>query len=462
MGIRKWMARLTTKTVLMSLALFIGLLLVSIWWLGPAPPRKIILATGPTEGTYATLGKEYQQQLKAIGLEVELVHTNGSVDNLKKLLDGRVDVAFVQGGAHREQSIPIEPLCALAAVGREPLFVFSRKDLSLAKLSDCLGMKVCVGAPSSGTAALARLILKEHGITQENTDLIGASLLESVQRLKKGTADIAFFVLAPGNPLVEELMRSNCTLLTFQRRAAYAHHFPYLTQVTLPEGALDLKSNYPRQDEALLAPTTQIVSRKDLHPQVVERVLGAARNVHAQSGFLQPEMQFPSEEGMDLRLHPAARRYMTRGEPWLSQILPYWMRRHFYKVQILLLPLLTLLIPYLRIVPWLYRLRIHRLMKAHYKALRELEERLEQTEAASDLRDGLRSLENLRTEMEAISRKVPGHYQQEVYHWRLHIIMVRNEVLARLRAVAEGKPSNAALLTERSIHMPGLVLDQSS
>ena len=57
------------------IALTLVMLGVSIWLMGPSPPRMIRLATGQEGGGYDTFGKEYQARLEKMGLEVELVHT---------------------------------------------------------------------------------------------------------------------------------------------------------------------------------------------------------------------------------------------------------------------------------------------------------------------------------------------------------------------------------------------------
>ena len=64
------------------------------------PPRVIVMATGPEGGAYHELGERYRAALGADGVEVRLVPTAGSVENLALLRDPRsgVSVALIQGG----------------------------------------------------------------------------------------------------------------------------------------------------------------------------------------------------------------------------------------------------------------------------------------------------------------------------------------------------------------------------
>src|SRR5689334_10619381 len=81
--------------VMMTLALLLGLYLRQ-----SSPPRKIVMATGQEGGMYDTFGLEYARRLGRLGLQVEIVRTNGSVDNLRRVIGRTADVAFVQAGTH--------------------------------------------------------------------------------------------------------------------------------------------------------------------------------------------------------------------------------------------------------------------------------------------------------------------------------------------------------------------------
>src|SRR6516164_9630287 len=64
------------------------------------PPHIIVMATGPEGGSYHDIGQRYQAVLARDNVEVQLLPTAGSVENLAKLLDPQspVSVALMQGG----------------------------------------------------------------------------------------------------------------------------------------------------------------------------------------------------------------------------------------------------------------------------------------------------------------------------------------------------------------------------
>jgi hypothetical protein len=139
---------------------------------------------------------------------------------------------------------------------------------------------------------------------------------------------------------------------------------------------------------------------------------------------------------VDLPPHLAAERFMRSGESFLARWLPYRGVRLVWEAQLLLLPLLALL-PLWKAVPLLYALRVNRILKRHYAALREAESRIERCEGPAEMRRQLEALDGLRTDLEALSRKLPAHLQRDVYHWRLHVALVRAEGLDRLRRLEE-------------------------
>ena len=82
------------------LLLAAGLLALAYWWLDPNPPKTVTLATGPAQSAYDEFGKRYAKALAAYGIEVKLLPSEGSSENLDLLRSGRADLGFVQGGSN--------------------------------------------------------------------------------------------------------------------------------------------------------------------------------------------------------------------------------------------------------------------------------------------------------------------------------------------------------------------------
>src|SRR5215471_1124699 len=73
---------------------------VTVHFTKPAPPRRIVLASGAAFGVYHRYAQRYQELLARDGVTVEERMTSGAAENLRLLRDpgSGVDVAFLQGG----------------------------------------------------------------------------------------------------------------------------------------------------------------------------------------------------------------------------------------------------------------------------------------------------------------------------------------------------------------------------
>ena len=400
---------------------------------GPPPPKRIRLATGQKGGAYAEFGQQYAALLKKNGLEVELVETAGGIDNLSRLRDGQVDVAFVQNGTYDRVEDPDRVIRGIASLGLEPLWVFYRGDDEVTDAAQFQGRTISIGPAESGTEVISRVILEVNGVNDESATLLRLPMSEAASKLEEGTLDVAFFVSSFQSDLIHRLLdNEQLHLMSFRRYAAYVRIFPYLTPVELAEGVLDLKDNVPPEPTALLAPSVLLACRRDTHPRVVEQFIAAARMLHGTGGRVNLAGQFPSLEGVDLPVHETAEAYVRSGESLISRFVPYWAMHWVVRAQFLIIPLLTLWIPFFKILPLLYRYRIGTLLKKHYAALRDMETGIERAESKQELQQAIAGLESLRDDMERLSRKIPARYQQDVYHWRLHVSMVQEEAHKRL------------------------------
>lgn len=119
------------------LLLALGAIVLAYWLLNPTPPKRMVLATGPAQGAYAEFGRRYQEALKKDGIEVQLQSSRGSLENLQLLREGKVDAAFVQGGAESapglsdEEEDEASDLLSLGSLFREPVWVFYRESAAV-------------------------------------------------------------------------------------------------------------------------------------------------------------------------------------------------------------------------------------------------------------------------------------------------------------------------------------------
>src|SRR5262249_156216 len=140
--------------------------------LGNMPPHRIGIATGPEGGTYFEAGKRCRTALARENVEVQLVPTPGSVENLALLRDprSRVSVALIQGGIVSAENI--SGVESLGTVFYEPLWWFHRREIGGIGLDGLRGRKISIGREGSGTRGRGLGLLKWAGIGQHGRTLL--------------------------------------------------------------------------------------------------------------------------------------------------------------------------------------------------------------------------------------------------------------------------------------------------
>lgn len=135
----------------------------------PAPPRNIVIATGQPEGSYNYFGREYRKILARDDINLEVRVTAGSVENLRLLERGEVDVAFLQGGL--STLARSDAFISLGSLYYEPVWVFYRSDLPIKEASEVKGHSIDIGGKEMGGRIVAQQALDFIRITPEDTPI---------------------------------------------------------------------------------------------------------------------------------------------------------------------------------------------------------------------------------------------------------------------------------------------------
>lgn len=425
------------------LVLAIALLGLAYWWLQPTPPKRVVLATGPENGAYASFGLRYAEQLKKFGISVELRTTEGSSQNLALLNDktSGVDLAFVQGGSSEKlRAIDEEhtnvALVSLGSLFYEPMWVFYRLPAApggkgakpapvFNQLTDLKGLRVNVGRPGSGIGPLFDKLIDANGLDKSDFKLSTLGSSPAVLALLSGELDAVVLVSAPEAALVQMLLRTpNIGLMNFDQGEAYARRFAFLSPVTLPRGIVDLAQDIPTQDVKLIAPTATLVAQSDTHPALLQLFAQAAVRVHGDSGWFNKEGVFPNALYLERPLADEAKRMYTSGPPFLQRHMPFWLANLVERMWVVLIPILAVLLPLSRIVPPLYEFRVRSRIFRWYGKLRSIEDELAHSSALPAAL--LEELNALDRKVEAIN--VPLSHADELYALRSHIQLVRKKL----------------------------------
>ena len=401
---------------------------VAYQFVNPAPPRSISMATGSPTGAYYAYGAAYRDILKRNGVELEVRSTAGSVENIRLLEaeSGGVDVAFMQGGiGSLAQS---DDIISLGSLYFEPLWIFHQSDLDLNLAPDLKGLRVAVGVEGSGTRVLAMQILELNGITEKNTKLLSYGYKDAADMLLHKKLDAAIFVTTRRAPYIRELGdTTSITLMGLERAKAYALHYHYLHVLTVPEGVIDFAANIPPRDITLVAPTTQLAARSDLHPALVGLLLQAAKEVHHAGGGFEKEGEFPSPKYVDFDLSKEADRFYRSGPTFLQRYLPFWVANFLARMAVMLLPIFVVLFPLFKLMPNIYKWRMRSRIYRWYSELEAVDPEIHKDKVAEHLDQYMAELNRIEDKVSQIP--IPLAYSEQLYDLRLHIDMLRKKLV---------------------------------
>ena len=414
------------------LAFAVALLALAGWALSrlapPPPPKRIVMSTGAPDGAYHAYAARYREILAEYGVELVLKPSMGAQENLERLRSGTdgVEVALVQSGLTRTE----EPgLAGLGSVFYEPLWIFYRDKRVLERSFELAGRKIAIGAPGSGTAELGRALAASSGLDQSPTVLVELGGLAAADALASGAIDAAFFVSAVDGPAVTRLLAARDVRLMDMRHAdAYVRRMPYLHKIVLPEGVVDMQHNVPPQTVTLVALTSNLIARDELHPVGVELLLTAARRVHGGATLLHPANVFPAPLDASVPLATDAERFYKDRPGLLRRWLPFWLAIWLERTLFILVPLAAVAVPLFAYLPKIYDWRMRRRLDHWYRELKRLEHATERGTAVDKQLERIDEIEALVNRL-----KVPMGYLDRLYTLRTHATYVRGVLGHRAR-----------------------------
>ncbi len=196
---------LTTLIVCVSLCLPVAV---------AAKTNFISIGTGGTGGVYYPYGgglaEVWTKNVKDVKAVAEV--TGASVENIKLAHRGETvvgmvmgDVAFQAYGGVGKFDGKKQNVLAMATMYPNVLQLVTLKGSGIKNVTDFAGKKISLGAPGSGTAFMADLVLKAIGADMKSFDTSRLSFNETANALKDGTIDAGFWVVAPGTSSIMDL-----------------------------------------------------------------------------------------------------------------------------------------------------------------------------------------------------------------------------------------------------------------
>ncbi|MGW5849055.1 TAXI family TRAP transporter solute-binding subunit [Streptomyces sp. NPDC055254] len=245
------------------------------------PVRRLRLATGPEGGPYNAFGEALARAVAMSGrrLEIVPVSTAASVDNLRELDDGSVELALSMADVAADAARGRDPFARPAAVTALARIYVNYTHLlvpahgPVRAVRDLEGRPVAAGAAGSGVQVVADRVLRAAGLSDGPTAARERQLglAPSVRALRDGAVDALFWSGGVPTPALADLAREvplRFLALDGHVGALRERHGPVYTAVTLPEGVYGLT-----EPVATIGVGNYLLARADVPHDAVRDVL---------------------------------------------------------------------------------------------------------------------------------------------------------------------------------------------
>lgn len=274
------------------------------------------LASGSPTGEYYAFSQAYAEVVTRNypKIDIKVLETNGSQQNMAMLRDGEAQLALVQSDT------PVEPPVRAAALLFPEMFhLIARKDTNIISVADLQGKRVALMPEGSGSYALFWPLSHHYGLDNA-IKAYPMTPTEAHQALLQGQVDALFQVITLGNPAVQELLQSGeVELLSIDQVDALQLSLPYLEARVIPKGTYDGARPLPANDLNAVAVNALLVVHESLPDNVVRAltsILYENRNELVSRYPRAASIRLPNTvDSWGLPLHPGARKFYNKDQP---------------------------------------------------------------------------------------------------------------------------------------------------
>ena len=186
------------------------ILLALIIFLYPQIASALTIATGPSDGSYFQIAQDIKNVAGKEGIDLQVMPTKGSMENLELLGAGKVDLAIVQLDALRFISDVVKQEAGLDFFERikvvmnlypEEIHILTNKK-EIQSFYQLEGKRVSVGPPGGGTAVTAAVLFTFYDIKSTVSE---EPFEEAVKKMEQGALDAVIFVGGAPVPFIGKL-----------------------------------------------------------------------------------------------------------------------------------------------------------------------------------------------------------------------------------------------------------------
>ncbi|MFH1079877.1 MAG: TAXI family TRAP transporter solute-binding subunit [Pseudomonadota bacterium] len=176
---------------------------------------RMAIGTASTGGTWYPLGGGVANMINKYvkGYQAAAHPSGASIENIRAIMKKQdaislsmPDTAFqAYHGLEAFAGKPVKELRGLMSTYPIDIQIFVLANGPIKTIKDLKGKKVAVGAPGSGTEAMARYVLKVYGLTYNDINEQFLSATETTEAIKDGNIDAGIVTLGTPAPTLMDL-----------------------------------------------------------------------------------------------------------------------------------------------------------------------------------------------------------------------------------------------------------------
>jgi uncharacterized protein len=314
-----------TVLLLLSAAFLISL---AVYYWQQSRTQVLTLAAGDSKGESYIIGAALQKvvQRHYPRIQIRLLETGGTVENLQMLEQGRAQLATAQADV-----LPGPKARNVAVLYDDTFQLMVKQSSQIRHFVDLRGTRIAL-ARSGGQFQSFLRVAEHFGLRETDFQFIGASDQSADQAFLQGQADAVFRVRAIRNPSIQQLVQSNTVrFLPIEQAAAMKIEHPAFDPALIPEGAYLGSPAVPSENLPTIAVHRTLLASDSANPDAVRAITGVL--IERQQEIIeeiptqlndvrllvvqihQPDLH----SGFSAPIHPGALSFYTKDKPSFLQ-----------------------------------------------------------------------------------------------------------------------------------------------
>lgn len=300
----------------LAVCILLALLGVAAYFVYDIMPRQYALSItgGDILSNRHFLAKTLQEEAAGNGVSLQVKPTSGSQEALQLLEEGKLDLAFIQGGLNNYYPHVVH----VATVAPELLHILVRPDIK--DISGLRGKLINLGSTKGGTRVIAKQVLDFSGLA-DGIDYVESNFsseeLVSMRNEKLPDA-IVLTSFAPSDAADYLVKQRGFRILEIPFASSLALRLGWVADSKIVAYMYDVQPPVPSRDIKTIGVNLHLVANKDVAPRAIFKVLESLFNpeleVRLKMKLDENRLTVPS--GFDLSI--GSKMYLERKNPLLS------------------------------------------------------------------------------------------------------------------------------------------------